>query len=246
MNLEEAMAEYGLVRSNREHLRRYADIVGEPHFNNNDLPDELKGLEISRNNKCEWFKKKNFINIYKHGITFQSVSNYFDDDKPGKFFESPEHPAGGDGLDKKYYVDSRSWLVINMDHSYVLVLVDKSLTKSGLVHLISARKASTADVERAYQSFDRTGSTEAFNNIFSRVNAQDYDYYEGLTRYTGDYGVLLNFYTNFMYNEKPSETVDKIYNSPLGISREQAESIVWDWLNDRNTEYLAGLMKKAF
>ena len=246
MNLEEAMAEHGLSLRSYDHRSRYADILESPTFDNNDLPEELKGVEISRNQKCEWFRKKNFINTYKHGITFQSISSYFDEDRPGGLFESPKHYAGGDDLQKAHYVDSRSWFIINTDHSYVLVVIDKSLTKSGLVHLISARKASTADVERAFQSYDKTGSTEAFDNIYSRVSSSKYDYYSELPKYVGEYDVLAKFFVNFMHGESPSETVSKIYSSSLGISKEQAEAIVWDWLHDRNVEYLLGLTDKTF
>ena len=78
----------------------------------------------------------------------------------------------------------------------------------------------------------------------SRNNlSNDYDYFSSLPRYNGDVAVLSRFFIGFMSGDSPSDTVNKIYNSNLGVSKDQAEDIVWDWLNHRNIEYLANLTK---
>jgi len=248
MTLEEAMAERGLNYRDRKDCEQYARILALPSFSNDDLPEDLKGLEVSRNGKCEWFKKKDFINDWKHGIRFEAISKFFGDPAHENRFELiyREDDSNSTNVRYQHYVDKRDDLIIRMDNQhYFVVEVDKAFTASNRIHLVMARKATAAEIEDAMQQRALNGSVDRFRAIISRVKCDAYDYFGALPKYDGDYALLEGAFIGFNSGDTPDETINYI-KSHLGFSQGLAESIVHDWLYHRNTEYLVKLTKLGF
>jgi hypothetical protein len=209
-----------------------------------ELPEELQGLEVSRNGKCEWFKKKAFITRYKHEIPFEVLSKLFQDPPPpgcGIIFSEPDDH--GTERDTTYYRDERSRLIAKVDaHHYVVVMVDKGLTRSGLIHLVSAWYAKTEAVEEAMRQREINGSVHRLQSIFSSM--ESFDYYASLPKYNGDYAKFAAVFSHFASGDDPLKTIDRLVAGGFGLSYGEAESIVHDWMFERNVDVMWKAMKR--
>jgi hypothetical protein len=79
----------------RESYVLLADLLEEDSAN---CPVELQGDGVSSNGKCEWDKKKAFINLYKHEVSFEDVSRLYSPNPPAGYevlFEDPDGSGSG-------------------------------------------------------------------------------------------------------------------------------------------------------
>jgi hypothetical protein len=154
----------GLDPANKQDLKEFAVKIqaDETH-----VPDDWVHIVISKNNKCEWFFVKDFINTQIHGISFERVSLLFGDESDlgdEILFADPE--GTGSGVEYPWGVDLRDRLVakIGGDH-YFIIRVDYDHVKSGRIHLISAYSVSKKVVEAAIQEHSINSSV----NILERI-----------------------------------------------------------------------------
>jgi uncharacterized DUF497 family protein len=240
MDIAESMGQYGLRRDNREDCRRYAILLEEGRVK--PLPQDLAGLQVSRNRKCQWFKKKAFINQWKHQISFERVSHLFEDPLPPGFeIVYVEEDPAGDEKQYEYYQDYRDRMLVKIDPKhYVVVKVDMEHTTSGLVHLVSARYANTAAVQDALRKRSISGSVQRFRDILGR---EDFDYFGSLPRYAGDVTRFVFVYSSFMNNDISVPDAVDMLETEFGIALQEAESVVQDWLYKRNVKVLSELMR---
>jgi uncharacterized DUF497 family protein len=239
MDIVEAMAEFGLNRTSREDCKKYASLLEENKVK--DLPDELKGLQVSGNKKCQWFKKKGFINQWKHQISFERISHLFEDPVPAGFEivyeESDPHSTGEDYT---HYTDRRDRLIAKIDPKhYVVVKIDPSYTSSRLVHLVSARYADASAVAEAMQQKSITGSVKLLQDVLDK--SDNFDYFGCLPKYHGDVSRFVSVYSKFMGGDISTVEAADLLGSECGVSALQADSIVHDWLFHRNVDVLAKL-----
>jgi hypothetical protein len=135
--VEESMRAHYLDPSRQKDLRVYASELEAGNF---AKPKELAEDAVSANGKCEWDKKKAFINRYKHGISFESVSLAFSDPPPKGFeilYDDPNDD--GTGLVSFWGVDIRDSVIARIGgKGCALVKVDREHTHSRRVRIITA------------------------------------------------------------------------------------------------------------
>jgi uncharacterized DUF497 family protein len=104
-------------------------------------PLELRGDDISVNEQCEWDKKKAFINLYKHKISFEEVSKLYSTQPPPGYEVLYDDPTDTGTEEGSFWgFDIRDWVVAKIGaQGCIIIQVDRSHTVSGRVRLISAR-----------------------------------------------------------------------------------------------------------
>jgi hypothetical protein len=103
--VEESMIAHGMNPKSRRGLREF---ISELESANIVPPQELRGDEVSDNGQCEWDKKKAFINLHKHGVSFEEASQIFEETLPhgyGVLYDDPTD--NGTGLESFWGVDIR-------------------------------------------------------------------------------------------------------------------------------------------
>jgi uncharacterized DUF497 family protein len=123
-------------------------------------PQELRGDAVSANGKCKWDKKKAFINLYKHGVSFEEASLVFGGKHlPGYEVLYDDPTDDGSGLEGFWGVDIRDKMVARLGGSgCVIIKVDREHVRSNRVRLISVQKVSEKDVMRAIQAHEINSS----------------------------------------------------------------------------------------
>jgi uncharacterized DUF497 family protein len=123
-------------------------------------PAEISGEGVSLNGQCEWDETKAYINLYKHGVSFEEVSLLFSEVPPLGFEVLYDDPTDtGTGLGSIWGYDIRDWVVAKIGRrGCILVKVDREHTKSGRVRLISARPVSQKVAFRAIQDHELNSS----------------------------------------------------------------------------------------
>jgi uncharacterized DUF497 family protein len=164
--VEEAMVAYGMDPKTRNGLKTFvSELVS------NDVPtlQELRGDEVSKNGRCEWDKKKAFINLYKHGVSFEEASLIFEDNPPSGYGVLYDDPSDdGLGLESFWGIDIRDKMVARLGgKGCVIVKVDREHVHSGRVRLISVRKVSEKDVMLAIRDHEINSSV----SVVLRVEA---------------------------------------------------------------------------
>jgi uncharacterized DUF497 family protein len=241
MNIRETKESLGLDPDSRSDHGVFVEMLDSGKVAS--LPDELVGLAVSRNKRCQWYKKKAYINRWKHQVSFEFISRLFEDPPPSGFevlYE--EYDQRSTGMIGENADDERERLLVRIDpRHYVVVKIGQDFTRSGLVHLISARLANTKEVEAALRAREVNGSVHRLQAVLDGSEA--YDYYGNLPKYHGDVSKFVSIYSHFMSGDSVSQAVEKLFNGGFGLSYEEAESVVHDWSFNRNVKYLAGIMR---
>jgi uncharacterized DUF497 family protein len=235
------MIELKLNPDNRQDHSVFVDMLDKDRVH--PLPDELDGIQYSRNGKCQWYKKKAYVNRWKHGVSFEQVSRLFEDPLPsGYSILYEEWDPHSTGVSFGNYDDDRDRLIARIDpRHYVVVKVDPGSVRSGMVHILSARYADPKLIEKALSNRYAGGSSEVFQSVLRDFD--NYDYFSNLPRYRGDVTKFAYIYSVFKNGDlSVPDAVARLEVGGFGLTFEQAESIVQDWLRERNVNYLAKLM----
>jgi hypothetical protein len=80
VNIRETARSLGLDLENRSEHDSFVDMLDRGKVD--PLPDELVGVAVSRNGLCQWYKKKAYINQWKHHVSFEQASRLFEDPLP--------------------------------------------------------------------------------------------------------------------------------------------------------------------
>jgi uncharacterized DUF497 family protein len=91
----------------------------------------------------EWDEKKNKANKKKHGITFEEAKQIFEDPNAIEFYDSKNSTAQED----------RFVCIGSIGESLIVVVVFTD--RSGVVRIISARKAEPKESEVYYEHFKK-------------------------------------------------------------------------------------------
>jgi hypothetical protein len=175
--VEEAMRFYALDPHSKRRRKQYATGLESGDF---VVPQELRGDEVSVNGQCEWDKKKAFINLHKHGVSFEDASLVFEESPPpgyGILYDDPQD--NGFGLESFWGIDIRDKVVARFGgKGCVIVKVDREHVSSGRVRLISAHLVSEKDVVRAIRDHEINSSV----SVVLRVEADTLGRYLGVSK----------------------------------------------------------------
>jgi uncharacterized DUF497 family protein len=130
-------------------------------------PQELRGDAVSANGQCEWDRKKAFINLYKHGVSFEEVSLVFSEKPPSGYGILYDDPTDdGTGLESFWGIDIRDKVVARLGgKGCVIVKIDREHVRSGRVRLISVKKASEKEVMKAIRAHEINSSVSVLLRV---------------------------------------------------------------------------------
>jgi uncharacterized DUF497 family protein len=130
-------------------------------------PLGLRGDEVSPDGECEWDKKKAFINLHKHGVSFRDISPLFSEKPPPGFWVLYDDPNDdGDGLESVWGHDIRDKVVAAINgQGYYLIKVDRDHVHSGRVRLISVWKVSKKVVDDAIRAHEINSSVSVLARV---------------------------------------------------------------------------------
>jgi uncharacterized DUF497 family protein len=166
--VEEVMVAYGMNPKTRHGLKTFAlELVSDDV----PTPQELRGDDISKNGQCEWDKKKAFINLHKHGVSFEEASLIFEANPPagcGVLYDDPSDD--GTGLESFWGIDIRDKVIGRLPSgACFIVKIDREHTNSSRVRLVSVRRVSEKDVVQAIRNHEANSSV----SVVLRVEAAD-------------------------------------------------------------------------
>jgi uncharacterized DUF497 family protein len=133
-----------------------------------NCPLELQGDAVSDNGRCEWDKKKAFINLHKHGISFDVVSLLYSPVPPSGYEVLFSDPDGSGAVGESVWgLDVRDFVVAKIGRKgCVLIRVSPDTILRGSVRLISARPVSQRVAMEVIQEREIKSSVEIFDQIF--------------------------------------------------------------------------------
>jgi uncharacterized DUF497 family protein len=167
--VEESMRFYLKDPNDKRALKIYASDLEAGDVG---CPAELKGDAVSHNGQCEWDKKKAFINLYKHGVDFETASLAYSDDPPSGYGVIYDDPSDdGTGFESFWGIDIRDRVIARLGgNGYVMIKVDRDHVKSGRVRLISVQRVSEKEVLKAIQAHEINSSV----SVLARVAVASY------------------------------------------------------------------------
>ena len=240
--IRQSMASYKLDMDAYEDCQEYARMLKSNGVS--PVPNCLRGVQVSKNGMCEWYREKAFINWYLRRINFEAISPLFQKNPPCnreiiyKEFDT-EHGTGE--VQRDGIRDNRNKVVARLDSNhYVVVEIDPDEVPSGKFHIVTAWFASPREVREAEEKRRKYGDVDLFQSI---VRRDSYDHFGAIPEYLGDAAQFYNIYSQW---ESGSYTVislaSKLYESGFGLSIEQADKIAHDWLQKRNIKFLSSLI----
>jgi uncharacterized DUF497 family protein len=162
--VEEEMVYYSLDPNSNYWRKRFAENLESGEVG---VPQELLGDDVSANGKCEWDKKKAFINRYKHGVSFDEASLVFAERPPAGYevlFDDPHDK--GSGLDSFWGIDIRDKMVVRLGgKACAIIKVDRNHVNSKRVRLISVQRVSEKEVMKALQAHSVNSSVSVVLRI---------------------------------------------------------------------------------
>jgi uncharacterized DUF497 family protein len=166
--VEESMLFYDLDPSSKYWRKKYALSLESGDFG---VPQELEGDAVSDNNQCEWDKKKAFINLYKHGVSFEDASLLFEETPPPGYEVVHDDPTDeGIGLESFWGIDVRDKMVARLGGKrYVIVKVDREHVDSGRVRLISVWKVPEKAVLKALKDHNLNSAVSVVLRVEASV-----------------------------------------------------------------------------
>lgn len=167
--VEEAMRADGRDPENRLEWNQYVIDLADGCV---PVPQELRGDAVSSNGQCEWDKKKAFVNLYKHKVSFEDASKVFEPSLPpgyGIIYDDPLDD--GTGLTSPWGLDIRNKVLARMPGgACYIILVDREHVQSGRVRLISVRRVSEQVVLEAIKAHE----TDSSVSVMARVVFWDF------------------------------------------------------------------------
>jgi hypothetical protein len=162
--VEESMRAHYKDPESKWDRKRFADDL---EAGNVVPPQELRGDAVSNNGQCEWDKKKAFINLYKHGVSFEDASRAFEPASPpgyGIIYDDPTDD--GTGLESFWGVDIRDKVLVRLPGgACYMIKVDREHVHSGRVRLISVQRVSEREVLRALQAHEVNSSVSVLARV---------------------------------------------------------------------------------
>jgi hypothetical protein len=172
--VEEAMSADGYNSKSRLEFNQY---VGDLEDGTATVPQELRGDVVSDNGQCEWDKKKAFVNLHKHKISFEEASKVFEPSLPygyGILYDDPSDD--GTGLNSPWGLDIRDKVLARMPNGACYIIkVDREHVHSGRVRLVSVRPVSEKVVLEAIKAHETNSSVSViaravFGDFAERVS----------------------------------------------------------------------------
>ena len=228
MTLEEVFERMGFVGSHEDQCRQYARILDERE-NNIFIADELLGDQKSKNGLCIWDRKKAFINKYKHGVKFETISRAFEVPPPSgcELFNSEANSNSREG--EEVYLRVAPF-------RYIAIVVK---VEGSLIRIISARKTSAKVRKSSVAPEYATMSEKLFSSF---IKAHDG---EGGFTNSPDENVLFwaSICCSFKDGNMSPEDAFFLLTLGLDLTEKHAEDFIEDWNIERGGKHLNKMMR---
>jgi uncharacterized DUF497 family protein len=162
--VEESMRAHYRDPSDKRDLKAYAS---ELEAGDITPPLELQGDEVSLNGQCEWDKKKAFINLYKHGIGFETASLVYSPSPPSGYEIIYDDPTDdGTGFESFWGIDIRDKVLARLGgNGCVMIKVDRDYVNSKRIRLVSVQRVSEREVLKAIREHEVNSSVSVMVRV---------------------------------------------------------------------------------